>query len=96
MTPTLCSAHAPRCSPSGVRGLRIATNVTQMALCHLVFAKPPAQCLAEPRFFTMFTGPTLAYNAAQLPPEVVQEDLRDWGEQIKAYPRLKFSPRCRW
>ena len=52
----------------------------------MAFAKPPAQCLAEPRFFTMFTGPTLAYNAAQLPPEAVQDDLRDRGEQIKAIP----------
>src|SRR5438045_2121828 len=58
----------------GSGGSRIPVNVTQVLLCRLVFGKSPEACVAAPRFSLAPIGPTLAYNAEQLPPIAVQRD----------------------
>jgi len=84
MTPVIVLRDgSPEIVTGGSGGSRIPINVTQVLLCRLVFGKSPEQCLAAPRFFVPPTGPTLAYNAEQLPSLAVQRDLIERGEQIK-------------
>jgi gamma-glutamyltranspeptidase/glutathione hydrolase len=84
MTPTIVFRDgAPEIAIGGSGGARIPVNVTQVLLCRLVFGKPLDTCVAAPRFSTPATGPTLGYNADQVPPLPVQLDLLERGEQLK-------------
>jgi gamma-glutamyltranspeptidase/glutathione hydrolase len=87
MTPAIVLRDgAPVLALGGSGGLRIAGNVTQALVCRLVFGKSPQACVDAPRFFTPPTGPTLAYNAEQVPAPAIQLDLAEKGEQIRILP----------
>jgi gamma-glutamyltranspeptidase/glutathione hydrolase len=84
MTPTIFFRDgAPEVVAAGSGGSRIPVNLIQVLSCRLVFNKSLDACVAAPRFFVPNTGPTLSYNAEQLPPIPVQADLIERGEQIK-------------
>jgi gamma-glutamyltranspeptidase/glutathione hydrolase len=84
MTPTIVFRDgAPEVVLGGSGGARIPVNLVQVLLCRLVFNKGLEACVSAPRFWPQTTGPTLAYNAEQLPPIPVQLDLIERGEQIK-------------
>jgi len=89
MTPTIVLRDgAPEVVAAGSGGSRIPVNLVQVLLCRLVFAKTLEACVAAPRFFVPANGPTLSYNAEQVPPLAVQLDLLERGEQLKliTYP----------
>jgi gamma-glutamyltranspeptidase/glutathione hydrolase len=84
MAPTILFRDgSPEMIVSGSGGSRIPVNLVQVALCRLVFNKSLDACVAAPRFFVPAAGPTLSFNADQLPPIPVQLDLLERGEQIK-------------
>jgi gamma-glutamyltranspeptidase/glutathione hydrolase len=84
MTPVVVLRDGvPVFAAGGSGGARIPVNVTQVLLCRLVFGKSLTSCVGAPRFFTPLGGPSLEYNAEQLPPATVQLDLLERGEQIR-------------
>ncbi len=84
MTPTIIFRDgAPEIAIGGSGGTRIPVNVAQVLLCRLVFGKTVDACVAAPRFSTPTKGPTLGYNADQVPALPVQLDLLERGEQLK-------------
>ena len=84
MTPTIAFRDGqPDLAIGGSGGLRIPVNVTQVLLCRLAFGKRPEPCAAAPRFHVPLTGPTLSYNADQLPSLSTQLDLLERGEQVR-------------
>jgi gamma-glutamyltranspeptidase/glutathione hydrolase len=88
MTPTIVFRDgAPEIAIGGSGGSRIPVNVTQVLLCRLVFGKDVDACVSSPRFFTPATGPTLGYNANQVPALPMQLDLLERGEQLKLLPK---------
>lgn len=92
MTPTIVFRDgAPVLALGGSGGWRIAGNVTQMLLCRLAFGQALDRCLSAPRFFTPPTGPVLLYGPDQLPPQAMQLDLMERGEQLKADQRPDIS-----
>jgi len=64
----------------GSGGMRIATNVTQAAVCRLVFAIDPTACISAPRFFTGTTSEMLLEPEF---PRDVREGLAARGEALK-------------
>lgn len=87
MTPTIILRdNEPVLGVGGSGGMRIAGNVTQAVLYHLVFGKSAEDAVSAPRFFTPPTGPILSYAKDQLPPLSVQRDLHERGEQIQSMP----------
>jgi gamma-glutamyltranspeptidase/glutathione hydrolase len=79
MAPTLVfEGGQPILALGGSGGRRIATSVTQAAVCRLVFGLDPATCVSSPRFYTagkdLFVDPEV--------PEDVRAGLRARGETV--------------
>jgi gamma-glutamyltranspeptidase/glutathione hydrolase len=82
MTPTIVLRDgAPVLALGGSGGLRIPTATTQVLLASLVFDRPAALAVADPRIDTPPTG-GLSVDAA-VPPEIVI-DLGERGEVVDA------------
>jgi gamma-glutamyltranspeptidase/glutathione hydrolase len=80
MAPTIVlRGEQPVLGLGGSGGMRIATGTTQVLLAHLVFDRPVAQAVADPRIEAPPTGGLLLDAAA--PPEVA-EDLQRRGEVV--------------
>lgn len=80
MTPTIVfKGDRPVLALGGSGGFRIATGVTQVTLAHLVFDRPVAQAVADPRLEAPPTGGLFLDPAT--PPEVLA-DLQKRGEVV--------------
>ena len=65
----------------GSGGQRIATEVTQAALCRLVFARDPSACVSLPRMHVAMSGELFVERDV---PEDVREGLKKRGEPVNA------------
>ncbi len=81
MTPTIVFENgAPILVLGGSGGPRIATSVTQVTLCRLVFGLDPNACVSSPRIH-VGTSPQISVDAEV--PEDVRAGLTARGEQVK-------------
>lgn len=81
MTPTIVlRERRPVLSLGGSGGMRIATGTTQVLLSHLVFGRPVAQAVADPRIETPPTGGLLLDAAT---PVEIAQDLQKRGEVVE-------------
>jgi gamma-glutamyltranspeptidase/glutathione hydrolase len=80
MTPTIVlKDRLPALALGGSGGMRIPTGTTQVLLSHLIFGRPVAQAVADPRIETPPTGGLLLDAAA---PAEVAQDLQRRGEVV--------------
>jgi gamma-glutamyltranspeptidase/glutathione hydrolase len=81
MTPTIVLEDGvPVLALGGSGGQRIATEVTQAALCRLVFARDPSACVSLPRMHVAMSGELFVERDV---PEDVREGLKKRGEPVK-------------